>query len=161
MKVYLVQHGDALPKEVDPERPLSEKGRADVERIASFLGRSGLRVSRILHSGKQRAEQTAELLAAAVGSGDGVDQVSGINPLDPTDHLAQGVGEWTDDTMVVGHLPFMGKLASRLVAGDEAASVVMFTPGTVICLERGEQGSWSIAWMIRPELVARPRGEDV
>jgi phosphohistidine phosphatase len=63
--------------------------------------------------------------------------------------------------MVVSHLPFMGKLASRLVAGDEAASVVMFTPGTVICLERGEQGSWSIAWMIRPELVARPRGEDV
>ena len=96
-----------------------------------------------------------------MGGGDGVDKVAGINPVDPTDHLVQAVGEWTDDTMVVGHLPFMGKLASRLVTGDEAASVVMFTPGTVVCLERGEQGSWSIAWMIRPELVARPCGEDV
>ena len=119
-----------------------------------------MRVSRILHSGKKRAEQTAELLAAAVGGGDGVDKVSGINPLDPTDHLVQAVGEWTEDTMVVGHLPFMGKLASRLVAGDEAASVVTFMPGTVVCLERGEQGSWSIVWMIRPELVARLSGED-
>jgi phosphohistidine phosphatase len=161
MKVYLVQHGDALPKEVDPQRPLSDKGRADVERIASFLGTSGLRIPRILHSGKQRAEQTAELLAAAVGGGGGVDEVADINPLDPTGHLVQVVGEWTNDTMVVGHLPFLGRLASRLVAGDEAASAVRFMPGTVVCLERGEQGSWSIAWMIRPELVARPSGEDV
>lgn len=30
MRIYLVQHGLAIPKEVDPERPLSEQGREDV-----------------------------------------------------------------------------------------------------------------------------------
>ena len=36
IKLYLVQHGEALPKEDDPARPLSEKGQADVRRLAAF-----------------------------------------------------------------------------------------------------------------------------
>ena len=40
MRVYLVQHGDAVPKEVDPDRPLSDTGC--VWRIANFTDpRSG------------------------------------------------------------------------------------------------------------------------
>lgn len=153
MKLYLVQHGDAVSKEVDPQRPLSDQGRADVERVASFLGKTGMRVSRVLHSGKQRAQQTAELLAASVGAVGRLEKTPGIAPLDPTKPLSKTIAEWTDDTMVVGHLPFMGKLVSRLLIGEEAALTVVFCPGTVICLERGEGGSWSIGWMIRPELL--------
>ena len=41
MRVYLVQHGDAVPKEVDPDRPLSDTGRQDIERLAKFLNRIG------------------------------------------------------------------------------------------------------------------------
>ncbi|MFQ5805863.1 MAG: phosphohistidine phosphatase SixA [Phycisphaerae bacterium] len=154
MKLYLVQHGDAVPKEVDPQRPLSAKGRADVRRMASFLDKSGVRVARILHSGKKRAEQTAELLAASVGTGEGPEKASGIDPLDPTERLARAVDGWTEDTMVVGHLPFMGKLASHLVTEGEAGETAAFRPGTVLCLEPGEEGKWAIAWMIRPELLA-------
>ena len=29
MRLYLVQHGDAIPEQVDPERPLSAEGRRD------------------------------------------------------------------------------------------------------------------------------------
>lgn len=161
MKVYLVQHGDALPKEADARRPLSDRGRADVERVASFLSEAGVRVSRVLHSGKARAEQTAEVLAASIDVGGGLEKTAGINPLDPADAFARTVDGWTRDTMVVGHLPFMGKLVSRLVVGDEYASAVAFTPGTVVCLERGEDAGWSIAWMVRPEIVAGFSKEDV
>jgi phosphohistidine phosphatase len=154
MKLYLVQHGDAVAKEVDPERPLSARGRADVQRTASFLGQAGIRIGRVLHSGKQRAEQTAELLAAAIGAGRELEQISGIDPLDPTDTFAQTVNAWTEDTLVVGHLPFMGKLVSRLIVGDEAVPTVAFLPGAVLCLERGDAETWAIAWMIRPELLA-------
>ncbi len=56
--------------------------------------------------------------------------------------------------MVVGHLPFMGRLASRLVAGSEEANVAAFQPGTVACLERADDGGgWALAWMVRPELL--------
>ena len=153
MRLYLVQHGDAVSKEVDPERPLSDQGRADVERMASFLGKTGMQVSRVLHSGKKRAEQTAELLAASVGAGGGLEKTLGIAPLDPTEAFAKAIAEWTEDTMVVGHLPFMGKLVSHLLVGEEAALTVAFCPGTVVCLERGEGESWSMDWMIRPELL--------
>jgi len=153
MRLYLVQHGDAVSKEADPKRPLSDQGRADIERIASLLGKTGMRVSRVLHSGKKRAQQTAESLAASVGTGEHVEETAGIDPLDPTEGFARTVAEWTEDTMVVGHLPFMGKLVSRLLVGEEETSTVAFQPGSVVCLDRGEDGSWSIAWMIRPELL--------
>ena len=155
MKLYLVQHGHAVSKEADPQRPLSDQGRADVEWMAAFLGQAGVRVSRILHSGKKRAEQTAELLAGSVGLGLGVEKISGIDPLDPAPEFARVVNEWQADTMVVGHLPFMGMLVSHLVAGDEAAGIVAFRPGTVVCLEREEGAKWSVSWMIRPELAAK------
>ena len=63
MKLYLVQHGEAHAKNVDPERPLTERGHGDVARLAAFLSRAGVRVERVIHSGKLRAEQTAGVLA--------------------------------------------------------------------------------------------------
>ena len=66
MRLYLVQHGTAVPKDKDPERPLSKDGQTDVSRVASFLGRSGVHVARVLHSGKLRAQETALLLSEVV-----------------------------------------------------------------------------------------------
>ena len=34
MKLYLVQHGEAKSKAEDPQRPLTERGREDVARVA-------------------------------------------------------------------------------------------------------------------------------
>ncbi|UCE60023.1 MAG: phosphohistidine phosphatase SixA [Phycisphaerales bacterium] len=153
MRLYLVQHGDAVAKDVDPDRPLSEKGRADVERIAAFLSRAGVIVSELQHSGKTRAQQTAELLASAIGTGASCRSIAGIAPLDPVADFARIARDLASDTMVVGHLPFMGKLVSCLVLDDESTPCVAFQPGTVVCLERADGGDWSVAWMIRPELL--------
>ena len=43
MKLYLVPPGDAVAKEVDPERPLSDRGRDEVRAMAGFLRRAGIR----------------------------------------------------------------------------------------------------------------------
>ncbi len=59
-----------------------------------------------------------------------------------------------EDTILVGHLPLMSKLTSRLVAGDEEETVVHFKPGAVACLERGKNGGgWTVQWFVRPELL--------
>ena len=42
MKLYCARHGEAEAKDVDRERPLTEKGQADVESVARFMGESGL-----------------------------------------------------------------------------------------------------------------------
>ncbi len=153
MRVYLVQHAEAVPAEENPDRPLSEKGRNDVQRVASFLARS-VHVGRIVHSPKARARDTAVLLAQVLGPGGVVEEaVSGLAPDDATDGLAEAIAGWSEDVIVVGHLPFMGRLASRLAAGSEEANVAAFQPGTVVCLERADDGGWTLAWMVRPELL--------
>ena len=83
MRVYLAQHGLAEPKEIDPERPLSEQGHEDVRRLAAFLEGKGLRVEQALHSGKTRAEQTAALLARALLAGGRFKAYPGLAPNDP------------------------------------------------------------------------------
>jgi phosphohistidine phosphatase len=110
-------------------------------------------VERVVHSGKRRAEQTADTLAAALAPGRLPAARAGLDPNDPTHGVAREAAAWDDDVMLVGHLPFMAGLASRLVVGREDAGVVAFQPGSVLCLERMDQ-RWTIAWMTRPELVA-------
>ena len=61
MRLFLVQHGKVLPKDVDLERGLSESGKQDVANVAAFLARGSVQVERIFHSGKKRAWETAEL----------------------------------------------------------------------------------------------------
>lgn len=153
MKLYLVQHGDSLPKEKDPDRPLSEKGFADVARLAAFL-KGRVRAARVIHSGKTRARQTAELLAAAMASDQKIEVLSGINPMDPTAPVAEQVQHWNKDTLMVGHLPFMGKLVARLVNGAEESGIVAYRPGSVACLERSDDGRWTVVWMLRPDLLS-------
>ena len=155
MHLYIARHGLAVPKDEDPNCPLSETGRRDVARMASFLARTRPTISRIIHSGKTRAAQTALIYAETLGPGRLVEEaLDGLRPNDPTDPVARAAEEWTDDTMVVSHLPLVGKLVARLVTGNEDESVVHFQTGTVACLKRGDNGDgWTIAWVIGPDLM--------
>lgn len=150
MKLYLVQHGEAVAKEVDAQRPLSAEGQVDVAAMAVFLG-GRLQTVRIVHSGKRRAEQTAELLAVA---GQPVETIYGIAPNDAVEPFVQQLRQWHDDTVVVGHLPFMAKLVATLVTGSGERAITAYQPGSVVCLETVEGGHWQIQWMVRPELLA-------
>ncbi len=151
MRLVLVQHGDALPAEADPERGLSARGRTDVERLVQFL-KGRVRVGRVRHSGKTRARQTAELLAAALATNAPVEARAGIDPLDPVETFAAEVQGWDEDALIAGHQPFLGKLAARLVRGAAGPDVVQFEQGAALCLERAADGCWTIRWMLRPEL---------
>ncbi len=153
MHVYLVQHGQAVSKEEDPDRPLSIKGREDVERLARHLATTGIRVTRVIHSGgKTRARQTGEILGVATGAG-APQAVDGINPKDPPDGMARELRTVVEDTLIAGHQPFMGNLVSRLLTGREDGMSTAYLPGGVVCLEKDEEGNWSLQWMLRPELL--------
>lgn len=154
MKLYLVQHGEAVSKQENPERPLSEQGMRDVQVVAGFLGRAGIKLARVWHSGKRRAGQTAEILAAVALSGGRAEVIKGINPNDPVEEFAADADVWEEDTLVAGHLPFMSRLVSLLVTGDEDAALVQYQPGSVVCLERDDAEQWVILWMIRPDMLA-------
>jgi phosphohistidine phosphatase len=153
MRLYLVQHGEAVPKEIDPDRPLSLQGENDIKRVAGFLKASGIPVNRILHSGKTRARQTADIMAHNLLENSQVETIDGIAPNDPVEAFAGNIPTLDTDVMIVGHLPFMAKLVAWLVTADESQPLVMYQPGSVVCLEQDASCNWQIQWMIRPDCV--------
>lgn len=152
MRIFLVQHGEAVDKSIDPERPLSGKGEKVVKSVAAILADAGAAPETIVHSGKTRAKQTAEILGRVLGVDVGARGISGIAPLDSVTDFAQRLPQMVEETMVCGHQPFMGKLVSHLLAGDEAVPLVEYSPGSVACLERSAEGNWVLCWFLRPEL---------
>lgn len=152
MKLYLVQHGKALTKDVDADRPLSNVGHAEVGQLAAFLA-GHMTVSRVVHSGKMRAQQTAEIFTAIIAGEFPVEAISGINPNDSVEDFANQLMNWDEDILVVGHLPFMSKLVSLLVTGSSDAVVVSYTPGSIVFLESTGEGVWQLQWMVRPDLI--------
>src|SRR5262245_58760483 len=155
MHPYLVQHGEAYPEEVSPERDLTPRGHSDVGRVAALLANEGVRVANVYHRGKTRARQTAELFAARLAPDVPAEALAGINPTDPVESLGDRLRGWGEDVLVVGHQPFMGKLVALLVAGRSEPPIVLYQPGSVVCLERDAEGGWALVWMVRPELIVR------
>ena len=154
MRIYLTQHGLAVPKDVDPDRPLSEHGREDVQRLAEFLERTGTQVGEVLHSGKTRSEQTAAILAAALLPEGQPQAHAGLGPKDPLEKLSPEIAFWSVDTLIVGHLPYLGRLAALLLASNPDRQLLAFQPGSMACVEKEAEGRWVLAWMLRPELLA-------
>jgi phosphohistidine phosphatase len=153
MKLFLVQHGEAHAKSVDPDRPLTDRGIEDVDRLADFLDKAGVRIERVIHSGKLRALQTATRLADVIAPGVEPEASGLLNPNDNPKAFDWQSESWDRDTLIVGHLPFMARLVSHLVTGDENRTVAAYRPGSIVCLEPDEDARWSINWMIRPELL--------
>lgn len=153
MQVYLVQHGRAMSKEEDPARPLTAAGRDEVERVARAAAAAGVCPASILHSGKLRARQTAEIFAAHMKPADGVHAVEGLDPTDESQRARERVEAADAPLMLVGHLPHLSRLASGLLADDPDRAIVGFHNGGVVCLEGQERHFW-IRWILTPELAA-------
>jgi len=154
MKIYLVQHGQALSKDEDPGRPLSPEGRKAVQVMAVHLNDRHILPGRIYHSGKMRARQTAEILNESLAVVEEPVPIDGINPVDDAGAFAdKTLPKLKAGAMLVGHLPFMANLVSCLVTGSQEPHIVAYRPGSVVCMVKDEQGQWYVAWMLRPDCV--------
>jgi len=152
MALFLVRHGAATPKDQDPEQGLTPEGIADVERIAEVAKGYGVKPSKILHSGKTRAKQTAKLLAGALDPEGGVATRNGLDPDDDPAALLSYL-DAAENVMIVGHLPFMEKLTSLLTCGMPDKTVFKFQNGGIVCLDSdGEKKGWHIKWALMPKI---------
>ncbi|HUW19972.1 MAG TPA: phosphohistidine phosphatase SixA [Sedimentisphaerales bacterium] len=153
MKLYLVQHAKAASEQQDPQRSLTAEGKEDVQKVAAFIKPLNLDVDAIWHSGKKRTVQTAEILAGAVSVREGIMQHDRLGPNDDVSALRDELAAMDEDIMIVGHLPFLSKLASLLLAGSESADTTAFKNGGIVCLSRGQHNRWQVDWMVIPELL--------
>lgn len=153
MKVYLVQHGIPKPESEDPQKPLSEIGKNEVEKVSQALKKAGIKISKIFHSGKLRAKQTAEIIGDYLTPLEGIAEAEGLNPLDPPEIWAEKLSHLKDPLMLVGHLPHLQKLCSLLVIGNSEKPIIKFRQGGVVSLEREEKGNWIISWVLYPDFI--------
>lgn len=155
MRLYLIRHAEAEDPpsdELDPQRRLTARGRRQAERAAAFLGRLDLKLEAIWHSPLVRAVRTAGILAKSVASRQGRIKRRGIAPLDPVGPVAKELAKTEADLMIVGHEPFLSRLAGRLVAGT-----VAFGNAGPVCLERSAKGTWKVRWAMPPEVLEQLR----
>ncbi|MCC6525229.1 MAG: phosphohistidine phosphatase SixA [Polyangiaceae bacterium] len=151
MALFLVQHGKTAESD-DPERGLSDEGRADVTRIGTVAKGYGVAPARIFHGGKPRAKETAKLLAELLAPAGGVVARQGLAPGDDPGALRAYLDP-AENLMLVGHVPFLEQLTGLLVTGTAERRVVRFQPGGIVCLDREpERRSWFVKWMLQPHI---------
>ena len=135
MKIILVQHGEAVVPEKDPERPLTDRGLSQVKRLSEFMRRLPFYPSLILHSGKARARKTAEAVSFALG-GVRMEERPFLNPDDPIRPMEDELKSLGVNVLIVGHLPHLKKLACSLLAGSEERDIVDFSNASPLILDR-------------------------
>ena len=148
-RLFFVQHGLAVNKAENPERPLSEEGVQQTQRVASQLVGSGTVISGIFHSGKLRAQQTADIIADVLKLSSST-RVDNLSPNDDISLIKPRLN--MDQAMYVGHLPHLEKLVSSLVTGNETPAIMKFRNSAVVCLEQ-QDGRFHIAWYLTPQLL--------
>jgi len=131
MHIFLVRHGDAVPSLDDSKRSLSEEGRQQIIQLAQKIQEYGVIPARIVHSGILRAEQTAQILAEILNIQQ-VEKIPGLKSSDAVETVLQEIPNWTQDTLLVSHLPYLAYLLGALV---ENSYHVQFDTGTAVCLE--------------------------
>jgi phosphohistidine phosphatase len=147
VQLYLVQHGQAKAEDEDPERPLTDRGADAVAQVARYaVGRLAVRPARVVHSGKTRARQTAELWSGLLNGE--VEEGNGLAPNDDPTRWMERLEAETRDLMLVGHLPHLARLAGLLLTGDSERAVIGFRQGGLVGLERN--GSSWVAWLVLP-----------
>ena len=154
MLLYLVQHGEAKRGEEDSARGLTEKGAKDVEKVAQFLQNKILSLGQVFHSNKTRAVETARILAGHLKPAQGVSEAGNLAPMDDPEIWANRIAGMDANIMLVGHLPYMARLAGQLLCIEKEKPLIDFKMGGIVCMMRSNDGQWSLEWMIVPEILA-------
>jgi len=144
--IYLVHHADAVGPDVDSQRPLSEAGRHQAERLALEAAGRGVKPAVIWHSGKLRARQTAEPFWRICNPLAEFSAIRGLQPNDPAEWIRDLLTGETRHVMIVGHMPSLPAI-HELLLGGRAAPAGSFPLHGLVALEH-DGGRWHERWRL-------------
>ncbi|NWG33417.1 MAG: phosphohistidine phosphatase SixA [Chloroflexi bacterium] len=162
MKLYLVRHAiaeDSAEYEDDSLRPLTEKGREKMKKIAAALRDLGAAPDLIVSSPYLRASQTAAILAKELKYKEELAYSDSLVPMGEPDVMIGEINEKysVDELMLVGHEPSLSALAGVLLAGN-AEIALNFKKGGVCCLVVDDlhyDRKAALEWLITPKIATR------
>ncbi len=156
LQLFLLRHADAGDPAAwhgdDADRPLSEKGELQAERLGAFLAGIGFRADVLVTSPKVRARRTAEIVAEAIGAGVRLDErlAGGFDP-ETVDAIVAEAGA-PARVVLAGHDPDFSQLLGWLVGADgltmkKGAFARIDVRGSVA------GGRGALRWLIPPDLL--------
>ena len=135
----------------DEERPLTEKGRRQADRIGRLLAAAGYAPDAILTSPLARARQTAEIVAEILGIAVRIeDRLGGALDLATVDQVLAGAGH-PRRPVLVGHDPDFSELVSELVGAP-----IPMRKGALarVDVERPlVSGAGELRWLLPPDIL--------
>ncbi|MBF0509473.1 MAG: phosphohistidine phosphatase SixA [Deltaproteobacteria bacterium] len=163
MDLYLIRHGQALSKEIDPEEGLSSAGRDQIRICARMLAKTGVTLDAILTSPKKRAHESASICAQETGVPQG--QIISTELLKPMADAQEAVA-YLDRfaghpaVLVAGHLPSLARITAHLLA-DRAELGLFADNGTLAKIQVTTFGALGgrLQWYVTPELISRVMGQ--
>ena len=160
MRVFLLRHAEAVPGEPDASRDLTPRGQRQVADLAKGAGRIPLEtVAASEHSPLVRAVRTAQLLKIATRSDLPLKVLAGLEPEHDPRGTALQLAKARHSRLLVGHNPHLAALAAVLLGLPDGDQAVRFRKAGLLALERTAKptrlrpyGSWSLLWMVPPDL---------
>lgn len=169
MDLLIVRHADAGDREAfaktgkpDHLRPLSRKGRRQMERAAPALVRLCPAPGLLLSSPFTRAVQTAEYLRDACDTPLQIEETQALEPERPPAELQRLLkSRDASEVIVVGHEPHLGILASWLMSGATDSHIELKKGAA--CLIRFEahpaKGAGTLRWLMNAKMLRAVAGE--
>jgi len=155
VRLYLLRHADAGDPDAwsgpDADRPLSEKGVAQAERLGRHLARADVALRQFVSSPKLRARQTAEIVAQFVGGSVALDErLAGSLTLRVVDELVRDA-EARGGLVLIGHDPDFSEALTALVGG----APIGMKKGAIarVDVRSFEPGGGDLRWLLPPALV--------
>jgi phosphohistidine phosphatase len=156
LQLCLLRHADAGDPAAwrgdDDDRPLSEKGELQSERLGSFLAEIGFRADALVSSPKLRARRTAEIVGEAIGAGVRLDARlgSGVGPA-TVDAIVNDLGH-PARIVIAGHDPDFSELLAWL-SGAGNLSMKKGEFARVDVDRRVADGRARLRWLVPPDLL--------
>ena len=156
VELYLLRHahaGDPMKWHgPDDRRPLSAKGEAQIERLTRLLTGIGFAPAAILTSPLQRAMETAEPLATALGMEAQVEErLAESLGLAELEAILSDAGD-PKSAVLVGHDPdFSGLVAS--LCGGEGIPMRKGALARIDAVRPVRAGGGTLRWLVPPDLL--------
>lgn len=142
MRIYLMRHGEAVPPGalLDDDRPLTDRGRGAVRRLASaWSGRGDPIPEAWLVSPLVRAVQTCEICVGAFEGMGPVEIHRSLLPEERISVLVDLIHERGESAVaLVGHQPLIGGTAAFLLGWASVPANV--EPGAVLAIDLPDDG---------------------
>lgn len=148
MDVYLIRHAEAVARDpagqmADEDRPLTDTGRTQAQRIARNLPERGAKIERLFVSPTVRTRQTAEPLMAAWGlTGDAVVDCPELAPGGKIRKLAKRLSKHPAGAIgLVGHRPDLNDFAAWLIGSRKVR--IAIDKGGVALIRVDDEDDWA------------------